>query len=613
MARLGRKEYVEATNQEEWVGVSTYDVARAIVAGTQDVAYLCIHPNVNKWSEFKSLDDPRTTPFYSQDFKNYKQGVVSKPFGLSMPIPTVGKYSATLQASMGEGVEHLVVDKLNEASVWEYAQPKKSDEVIGYIDGEPIYALQNDCSARIDDFAGYEHDAQPLFNVEWSGVNDIVCKVTIGSKEGGVTLEDMGLEGKILNLIAVSKNKMPIQGSINDNRYTIGINVSTSDHPEYFMSKSLNKETLTYIFTLPADRLDHILNDMVLFLVVTDRPLHYDLNYESIDGGIGINPDGYKNGNTYYFPIVDNAQDITELCVVENSFKEVKMSGGIGNVLWGNRAKNGGYYGIGVPSTNGGVVNYKRYSQMRGYNPSSDVYFELDSTNSSFTVKITDLGYSESKSALRKFSITGQTYDAATSSSYLNYFADNQTKGTVVYKPLLKDLSVNDRWGMYIEASIYIKLVYGDNLQSSDKSLVIRYTLFDGTTSEHILFSGKWNDYDDEESANYLYHSITMCNVVDVFNNVVGFKLVLKRTSGLTLNTGKIKETVIDTWYSDNDVHHYPIFPKVRVDAENPEVIKNYGDLYFGLPDDLNGAALLGRFRASYEVIDSDTISSIGV
>ena len=105
-----------------------------------------------------------------------------------------------------------------------------------------------------------------------------------------------------------------------------------------------------------------------------------------------------------------------------------------------------------------------------------------------------------------------------------------------------------------------------------------------------------------------------MANVVDTFNNVTGFKLVLKRTSGFTLNEGQIKETVIDSWYSDEDGHYFPILQKVRVNNEKPDEIVDYGDLHFRLPDDIETkVARKGRFRASYEVITSDTESSIGV
>lgn len=593
MARLGRKEFVESTNQEEWVGVSTYDVAKGIGVGTQDVAFLCIHPNVNKWSEFKSLDDPRTPPLYSQDFKNYKQDGVSKPFGLLMPIPTVGKYNATLQAAMGEGVEHLVVDKLNEASVWEYAQPKKSDEVIGYIDGEPIYALQNDCSARIDDFAGYEHEAQPLFKVEWSGVNDIVCKVTIGSKEGGVTLDDMGLDGKVLNLIAVSKNKMAIQGSINDNRYVIGINVSTSDHTEYFMSKPLNKETLTYNFTLPVDRLDHILNDMVLFLVVTDSSLHYDLNYESINNGIGINPDGFNNGNTYYYPIVDNAQDITELCVVENSFFEVKMNGGIGNVLWSQ-------------STNGmdSEGNAKSYSKLiyEGYeSPDKGEYMELNNNIERFDVKITKLGYEDSKSALRKFSISNRR--GSSSGQYL-YEYEVPDGDTPSRKALLCNLPMLG--GTYKSASFYIEFE-GNSVVNLKKKLIVR---FESLLTTDVVYKVLSEDY-AADSINY--HSITFANVVDVYNNISGFEVKLNYSEAAN-NVSIVKTKTFTEWMVDNNNnHHFPFLPKLSMTANNEE-IDNYGDIHFGLPEGISTSRTAnGTFLASYEVIASNDKSSIGV
>lgn len=612
MARLGRKEYVEQTNQEEWVGVSTEDVAKAIGAGGEDVGYLGTHPNVNKWSEYKALDDPRVLPMYSADFKNYKQGGVSKPFGLLMPVPVVGEFKTYLQTGMGDA-EYLVVDALNEASVWEYAQPKKSGETIGTMDGKPIEGLKNDCSARIDDFAGYEHSAEPLFTVKWSIVDgSIVCDVTLGSVEGGVTLEDMGLNGKVLNLIAVSKNKIAIKygDKDSDNRYVVGINVDN------WMDEALYDTKRAYRFVLQAWRIDPILNDMVLFLAVTGTPLRYKLSAESENDGIYVNPDGFKKDNVFYYPIVYNYDEITELCVVENSFFEVKMNGGVGNVLW-SQSTNG-------TDSDGNSKAFSKLEHSGTFNPDNGDYLDLNDDdrykpagqvyiqNNGFDVKITELGYTESRSALRKFSITGEREDSVTNMSYLNMFDDNQTKGTVVYKPLLSGLSVNDQWGVYRSAAIYIKFVYGDNKEAGDKELVIRYIFADGTYDEHVLFSGKWSDNIDGKT--YMYHSVTMANVVGTFNNVVGFRLTLSRTSGSTLNTGQIKETVIDSWYSDEDGHYFPILPKVRANNENPDEIVDYGDLHFRLPDDIvTRVARQGRFRASYEVITSETESSIGV
>lgn len=601
-----------AENGKITAPVTVLDIARTIGVASVDLGRLCTSDNVNKWSRYKPIGSTTANVIPQSEFKTYKEGGVSKPFGLLMPVPVVGEFKTYLQAGMGD-VEYLEVDALNRASVWEYAQPQKSSEVIGTIKGKTIYGTENNYRCRKADFNGYVHRAEPLFNVKWSIIDgSIVCDVRLGSVEGGITLEDMGLNGKVLNLIAVSKNKIAIKygDKASDNRYVVGINVDN------WMDAALYDTMKTYRFVLQAWRIDPILNDMVLFLAVTDTPLRYKLSAESEEDGIYKNPDGFTKDNVYYYPIVDDAQDITGLCVVENSFFEVKMSGGIGNVLW-SQSTNGidsegnseafsmlEYSGTFSPD-NG---DYLDLNDDDRYKPTGQVYIQ----NNGFDVKITELGYTESRSALRKFSITGERKDSVTNMTYLNMFDDNQTKGTIVYKPLLRGLSVNDRWGVYRKASIYIKFVYGDNTEGGDKYLVLRYTLSDGTTDERILFQGKFNDNIDNQT--YMYHSISMANVVDTFNNVTGFKLVLKRTSGFTLNSGQIKETVIDSWYSDEEGHYFPILPKVRVNNEKPDEIVDYGDLHFRLPDDIETkVARKGRFRASYEVITSDTESSIGV
>lgn len=584
--------------------VTILDIAQTIGVASDDLGRLSTSNNVNKWSRYKPIGSTTANDIPQSAYKTYKENGISKPFGLLMQVPVVGEFKTYLQAAMGDA-EYLDVDALNRASVWEYAQPQKSSEVIGTIKGKTIYGTVHSYRCRKADFNGYVHRAEPLFNVKWSVIDgSIVCDVRLGSVEGGITLEDMGLNGKVLNLIAVSKNKIAIKygDKASDNRYVVGINVDN------WMDAALYDTTKTYQFVLQAWRIDPILNDMVLFLAVTDTPLRYKLSAESEEDGIYKNPDGFTKDNVYYYPIVYNVQDITGLCVVENSFFEVKMSGGIGNVLWGNKAKNGSYYGIGVPATYDEVVNgetvkrvnYKEYSQMEGYNPANDSYFELDSDNQEFTVKITELGYTESRSALRKFSISNRI--GSSSGQYLYEYAIVTDSDVPMRKPLLRDIVMVG--GVYKSVSFYIEFE-GNTVANLKKKLIARFVSLNGTTKTKVLS-------EDGALATENYHSITFANIVDVYNNVTGFEVKLNYTDASN-NLEITKTKTFNEWLVEVGKHYYPSLTKIRMKSDN-ETIDNYGDVYFGLPDGVSTSRIAeGTFLASYEVITSDTESSIGV
>lgn len=585
MARLGRQEIVNGNL--EWVGVSTSDVAKAIGASQDNIGYIGTYPNINKWSEFKALDDPRVTPLYRADFKDYKQGSVSKPFGLLMPKPDVGEFNTTLQAAMGD-VEHLVVDNLNKESVWEYAQPQKTNDIIGYIGENPIYSLANDCFTRIDDFAGYEHNAEPLFDVKWDIIEgSIKCVITLGSIDGGITLDDMGLNGGAINLIAISKNKISIKNGGEDYRYVIGINDAT------FMYEVLSDQKKEYTFVLQAWRIDPILNDMVLFIAVTNTPIRYDLKADKVQNGIYVNPDGFKKDNVYYYPIAKNYADINELCVVENSFFEVKMNGGIGNVLWSQ-------------STNGmdSEGNAKSYSKLiyEGYeSPDKGEYMELNNNIERFDVKITKLGYEDSKSALRKFSISNRR--GSSSGQYL-YEYEVPDGDTPSRKALLCNLPMLG--GTYKSASFYIEFE-GNSVVNLKKKLIVR---FESLLTTDVVYKVLSEDY-AADSINY--HSITFANVVDVYNNISGFEVKLNYSEAAN-NVSIVKTKTFTEWMVDNNNnHHFPFLPKLSMTANNEE-IDNYGDIHFGLPEGISTSRTAnGTFLASYEVIASNDKSSIGV
>ena len=556
--------------------VTIGDIARTIGVASGELGQLCTSEKINKWSRYKPIGSTTPNEIPQSEFKTYKENGVSKPFGLLMPVISIGSYQATIDVS-GDQTDPSV---MNKASVWEYSKPQKDEsKILGEIWGKTIYGTVNDYRCRKSDFNGYVHRAEPLFNINWNDDTSkgmgVKATVTIGSVDGGVTLEDMGLSGCYLSMIVMSESEYTIKetGRVG-RRYLIG--------GMDWNTKLIDDTTKTYEFSLNELYLSQVLDNLILFFVVTDKKPTYDLFYEYYQNGVGVNPDGWKANNAVFFPKMTNAGNINKRVMVENSAIKINMNAGVGNVLWPNDT----------------------YSSTEPFNVLSNGVVSFGE-NKGLRAIINQKGYNESRSSLRKLVIEGYQADATTSEFYLNNFGTNDPINYPTwYKPLVSNLPVHSD-GVYIyeSASIYIKLTFENStsIQAAKKEVVVRYKNVNGSYEELVIFEGRWSDYEDYQS--YKYHSLTFANIRDVRNNVVGFKMLLKRTNGATLNSGTIKETEVTEWMQKDNVHYFPYFPKIRMSGDD---ITDYGDLYFSLPSDMDGVTVKtdGSFKPTYSVTE---------
>lgn len=591
--------------------VTILDVARTIGVASMDLGRLCTSSNVNKWSRYKPIGSTTADNIPQSEFKTYKEGGVSKPFGLLMPVISIGSYQATVEVS-GDQTEPSV---MNKASVWEYAQPQKDgSKVLGTINGKTIYGTVNDYRCRKADFNGYVHTAEPLFNIKWTDETSkglgVKATVTLGSVDGGITLEDMGLAGCYLSLIVMSESEYTIKETgLAGRRYLIG--------GMDWNTKLIYDTTKTYEFSLNELYLSQVLDNMMLFFVVTDEKPTYDLFYESYQNGVGVNPDGWKANNAVFFPKMTNAGSISKRVMVDNSAIKVNMNAGVGNVL--RRNDNSGEKKSTDASSNLTTVD-RIYSELvyttevdgDSLNARAD-YIEFGYLNNGFDIKITKLGYSESRAAFRKLSI--KVHANAVSGTYLNDYGNSLSSGQKLYKPLVGDLPM--KGGTYKSVSIYIEFAYSTEYEGNiSKKLIARFVSYNNdAVSYKVLAEGEVSDFVNNQ--NLYYHSITFANVVSVSNQIVGFEMKLNYSA---YNSESIAKTItISEWLTDADGHHYPYFPLLETKAVGTDgdyEIVNYGDVHFKLPEGVAntvGNDRTGKLSISYEVIASDTQSSIGV
>lgn len=575
------------------IGIDNYEVAQVIGVGSVDAGTLCTSKNVNKRSKYKPIGSTLTRDLTDDDYKSYTEGSVKKPYGMLMATPWIGEYDAGIETS-GEQTDPSV---LNKASVWEYSQPEVSDTQIGTFFGQPVYGTKNGYRCRLSDFEGYAHGAEDLFNVKWTDSTGkgqgVKCVVTLGSKAGGLTLADMGLSGCYLSLIVMSESEYAIKETGREGRrYLIG--------GMDWNTKLLHDTTKTYEFSLNELYLSQVLDNILLFLVVTDAKLTYDLYYESFHNGVGVNPDGWKANNAVFFPKMTATTN--KRVMVENSAIKLVMNAGNGNVLW----------------VNGNINNYSTTEGSFTYEGNG---IKLNSLNEDLTVKITQLGYTDSRSSRRKFSVT----KGSTGQNYAQYLNDiNYTSSTglitsaVMYKPLLRDVKM--KGGAYSSVSFYIKFVLQPSVYDATASIIARYVDISGNATERTLESGKWNVHDAfGDGQRYMYHSISFANVVSPRNEVTGFKMTLNYGVGSQTGIAAGKSLTVTDWIHENDIHHHPMFPVVVMKAGNPDEVDNYGDIHIGLPDGMSAGNddviknRIGPMSASFEVLNADEQSSIGV
>lgn len=580
------------------IGIDNFEVARTIGVASSDNGTLCTSKNVNKWSKFKPLGSTTTKEIPHDEYKNYKENPtdITKPFGIERQVAYVSEYNATISDDVGE----TNIDKLNQLSEWKYSSQPVIDDttILGYINGKPIYACKHGYRCRLSDFNGYYHAAEPLFKVEWSidkvGTNGVTAKVTIANNDNSISLSDMGIFDYNLCLIAMSVNVFDITGkSTPQRRYLLGGSPKKNFRLD---AKRLDGSAFEYTFQLSEFYLSQILDDMILFFVVTkDRPTAYEIP----------DTDSWEDGSMVFFP--RQTANIETAYAVENSAFFVESKGGIGNILrWNNRS------GKEYDSENGTYAD-KTYSTLEGNVSAFDNYM---ATTSGFKIKITRKGYEDTKSRFRKLYICNGNTDTIPH-GYLNVITSNNgddgiSKGTY-YKPLLKDLPVNGT--SYKSVSFYIKFEKKSSGAGypEKKQLIARFVSASNTVKEVIIHDGTYNNSD------LYYYSISFANKINARNRVSGFQVELVLADSYTPTSNRpdklfAKTITFDSWNLDNigdSDHPYFTTLNVETDVNDNITILDYGDVSFGAVDGLSNVYTNGQFALSYEAIAHDEESII--
>ena len=145
--------------------VSVPDVQQALGTNCNNLATLCALSNINKWSRFKPIRDPRptiqltekasnTSPFY-----NYQLSQMYMNFGVEGNVPS-------LQGSCGLNIRahqaSKLIDDTATAMDWEYLPPSGQLTLDGV--RRPSTQSQYWTAQRIGDFRGYKHNASCPFH-----------------------------------------------------------------------------------------------------------------------------------------------------------------------------------------------------------------------------------------------------------------------------------------------------------------------------------------------------------------------------------------------------------------------------------------------------------------
>ena len=219
-------------------GISNYEVAQVLGAGSLDVGTLCTHPNINKWSEDKPValnataepnfkDTLKDIKELGYDMKNFQQGAYKKPYGV---------YPAKLTGIDSTGVG------LPQSDVWEYVRLEKGqltgneNKVVWATTNPDGQRVESERWARLSDFDGYNHLAIPPVKVEWLNALEITEEVydpdndvdkTVTKRIGGVYAKitvpkaDSG-SISFKNLLGVNSTKLQFIVVTNDGKYAYG-------------------------------------------------------------------------------------------------------------------------------------------------------------------------------------------------------------------------------------------------------------------------------------------------------------------------------------------------------------------------------------------------------
>lgn len=499
-------------------GISNYEVAQVLGAGSLDVGTLCTHPNINKWSEDKPValnataepnfkDTLKDIKELGYDMKNFQQGLYKKPYGV---------YPAKLTGIDSAGVG------LPKSDVWEYVRLEKGqlagneNKVVWATTTPNGQRVESERWARLSDFDGYNHLAIPPVKVEWLNEREIVeneldpetgndvdvtkqiggvfAKITVPKADSGsISFKDlMGKNTAYALFVMIDK----------DNRYVYGntSNIDASSTTEVsldFVNGLVNGKASDIVGI--SNRTMGTLSGRYKFaIVIADKVISYAQGSDSWDSGFSI-----------FYPIAAAYPTVSDSTnngyVVEGGMTEKQVNSVQGTTLF---------------MTDNIENKYAFVDNAIGLEEGvhSEFYTRFTFPVAATTLKyMADIRVTEKVASLMRGVIfrsdeltsTSATIDIASMRNYLVYCFDSNgvREG---YKPLLMGLKVKNANGQTIgyEVDIFIHIIKNADkttnakqyikyqVRSSSGNAVLTNTLFEysGEIGDVLWFIGFWNE-----------------------------------------------------------------------------------------------------------------------
>ena len=559
--------------------VTIGDIARTIGVASGDLGTLCTSGIINKWSKYKPEQYMSFNELTDEQHRNAVNLVGTiVPYGLFKKPAATGSYHCT--GATVNSVESLTnqsdIDTVKEGMKWGYEGRVRKDDnnQIGEINGKPIYATQGGFPCRLSDFNGYYHYSRNPIEIQWvkikesdEGLGGLFAKITYNDVDtaedyGGLTREDLGLRGYKLVLIGQSVDNQVITetGQTNHPRYVIAGHSSTVID---------GKAALGYTDL----KLAPLMGDVNFFFVLVNKEIEWDIYAESMNGGICVNPDGWKNDNTYYYPKMKTLPDIAYF--VEGSAYRASFPDGKGTMIWSTELWYNYIY-------SGEYVKVYANAEVYDYQGNTVKFENVYTTfrdwaggNRGFTLHTDKELLNDVRRAYRRltFSCTTQTpLQSYVTNEYLNRCASDTAALIGGLKPLICDAQTSVA---QTTADIYLK--YDANTQRG--CIVIRYKENGAVVMTKELYTGFGEQFG---YGVMVYKSITLENIVDVRNQTIGFRIIITAVDNHVITYSSLNE-------NDGILYRgiYPMPFGMVWDSEGGKA--EYTDIKVLLPDDLVG------------------------
>lgn len=568
-------------------GISNYEVAQVLGAGSLDVGTLCTHPNINKWAKYKPLalmaaNDTNRELTEAQK-KGYQEGSYTKPYGI-FPVKADDMYGYALSWPF----QDLVFDERGveiEKTEWKYSKPQAKGAVSVNGDGVNIFT-------RLSDFNGYNHLATAPLEVEWVKQ---YTEVEV-DEEMGITTETThsGVFAKITRSVT-AKNALDLsdfRGTEKEAQESVSVVVMTADK----VSMPNNTEQLRYAIgltsknkTLGEGESCYIgyntrelapLSGEFYFVVISGSPV-YAQSSDGWGGSTGASP--------YYYPIVNNHS--TNCFIPEGGVFKVSINNLQGGTL---------FITDNWPLKYTTTENLVRVSGKQMYDEIVDgvqsfyeywpyiIFDDVTVATEGLMPNVTIKQVKEISSLRRR--ITVKCYDSQGYVSFggNNYYANFGNYGA--RKAFLRDLDMyaGTTYNGYA-ADIYVVIAYGGGAYNSKVLMDVKY-------DNKVVYTRTLLDYSTSAGNNKFIGAMSFMNIQNKRGNTEGSKLqvYLGQTSEKVNDITPYEYDML-TVNSNGTVYGYPRLPM--------------GDLHIGLSS-ANSLAVHpagGRLMVDYGFYDENT------